>query len=72
MDPKAREQHARSLLGNPLLIELLEDMKTSAIRTWQTQQNPEKRDECWYTVRAINALALRIQNETKTPESKSP
>jgi len=65
MDIVMRQRLAEGLANNPLLTDLLGDMRTAAVLQWQSTPDQEKQQMAWHTVRAIDTLKNRLQAEFK-------
>ena len=57
----ARATHAENLERNPLLAELLRDMRQDAINTWIGSGSVAQREEQWFRVRVADDFAAKIQ-----------
>lgn len=51
-----REQHARSLLKNPLLPEMFDAIRDDVRETWENEADPERREQLWFELKATNDL----------------
>jgi hypothetical protein len=52
---------AQQLLDNPLLMTILAELDTDAVRTWRVGSNIEQREQAWHQMGAIQQLAHRIK-----------
>jgi hypothetical protein len=57
---------AQQLLDNPLLMAILAELDTDAVRTWRVGSNPEQREQAWHQMGAIQQLAHRIKGRIDT------
>lgn len=62
MDPERRKALAKSLANNPLLTELLDEIKSAAIRQWESTIDQQGHVAQWHKVRAVNELSAAIKN----------
>lgn len=63
-DAQIRASHAQRLLDDPILMQALADIRSTAIAKWEST-SPDKADErewAWMTVKNIN----RIEQELKS------
>lgn len=57
---------AQQLLDNPLLMTIIAELDTDAVRVWRTGSNPEQREQAWHQMAAIQQLAHRIKGRLET------
>ena len=57
---------AQQLLDNPLLMAILAELDTDAVRTWRSGSTPEQREQAWHQMAAIQQLAHRIKGRLDT------
>ena len=62
MDTEQRNRLAKSLRDNPLLHEILNELRIQAIRIWETSCDPETQVECWHKVRSIEQIRTYLKN----------
>jgi len=54
MTPERRAQLAKGLAKNPLLRELFEARAEDIRETWETEDDANKREQCWQDLRTLN------------------
>jgi len=61
MAPDLIQQQARALAGNPLLNQILDECRQTAIKRWESSSDPVVQSEAWSVVRAISQLQSQIK-----------
>ena len=56
IDQEKAARLARGLKSNPLLPELIDERALEIRETWETEQDPEKREQLWQQLQAANEL----------------
>lgn len=51
-----KTEAAKQLAKNPLLPELLDEIKADAVLAWESARTPEEREQCWHLVRALETV----------------
>lgn len=62
MDQEQKRQAARQLKGNPLLDELLQELRRELLDAWPTTAPAEAREKLWQEVNALENARERIQS----------
>jgi hypothetical protein len=64
---------AQALIDNPLLMDILAELDTNAVKTWRSGANPMQREAAWHEMMAVQSLVHRIRGriETKLIAEKS-
>jgi hypothetical protein len=60
MADERKPQLARQLAANPLLHEILDDCRQTAIRKWESSTDKDAHLEAWAMIRGVNQLRKTI------------
>lgn len=65
-----REEHAKSLLNDPLYNEAFDQLGESIFNTWANSsvQDVESREQCWLSLRLLERLRLHLTSIVETGE----
>ena len=65
-----REEHAKSLLNDPLYNEAFDQLAESIYNTWahSSVQDVESREQCWLSLRLLERLRLHLTSIVETGE----
>ena len=65
-----REEHAKSLLNDPLYNESFDQLAESIYNTWANSsvQDVESREQCWLSLRLLERLRLHLTSIVETGE----
>ncbi len=67
---RSREEHAKSLLNDPLYNESFDQLAESIYNTWANSsvQDVESREQCWLSLRLLERLRLHLTSIVETGE----
>lgn len=65
MTPEDRARRAAELLADPLIVEMIEKAKATAVREWEAAGNPLDREYCHAAYRAVSKLTRALLNEVE-------
>ena len=67
---RSREEHAKSLLNDPLYNEAFDQLGESIFNTWANSsvQDVESREQCWLSLRLLERLRLHLTSIVETGE----
>lgn len=70
MTNRNREEHAKSLLNDPLYNESFDKLAESIFNTWtQSSVNDvESREQCWLSLRLLERIRLHLTSIIETGE----
>ena len=65
-----REEHAKSLLNDPLYNESFDQLAESIYNTWANSsvQDVESREQCWLSLRLLERIRLHLTSIIETGE----
>jgi hypothetical protein len=63
MDAETRAAHARQLLDDPLLSEVLDSIEAAAINAWRTTNSSQQleREVAWYSIKAAERVRTTLK-----------
>ena len=67
---RSREEHAKSLLNDPLYNEAFDQLGESIFNTWANSSvnDVESREQCWLSLRLLERLRLHLTSIVETGE----
>ena len=67
---RSREEHAKSLLNDPLYNEAFDQLAESIYNTWahSSVNDVESREQCWLSLRLLERLRLHLTSIVETGE----
>tara|TARA_R100000458_G_C8275189_1_gene250185 strand:+ start:102 stop:338 length:237 start_codon:yes stop_codon:yes gene_type:complete len=67
---RSREEHAKSLLNDPLYNESFDQLAESIYNTWANSsvQDVESREQCWLSLRLLERIRLHLTSIIETGE----
>ena len=67
---RSREEHAKSLLNDPLYNESFDQLAESIYNTWANSsvQDVDSREQCWLSLRLLERLRLHLTSIVETGE----
>lgn len=57
---------AQALLSNPLLLAVLAELDSDAVRTWRAGSNAEQREQAWHQMMAVQRLGARLKSRLES------
>ena len=65
-----REEHAKSLLNDPLYNEAFDQLAESIYNTWANSsvQDVDSREQCWLSLRLLERIRLHLTSIIETGE----
>lgn len=55
-----KTEAAKQLANNPLLPELLDQIKADAVSAWESASTPVEREQCWQMVHALETVREHV------------
>jgi len=70
MTSRNREEHAKSLLNDPLYNESFDKLAESIFNTWtqSSVSDVESREQCWLSLRLLERIRLHLTSIIETGE----
>jgi len=67
---RSREEHAKSLLNDPLYNEAFDQLGESIFNTWANSSvnDVDSREQCWLSLRLLERLRLHLTSIVETGE----
>jgi hypothetical protein len=67
---RSREEHAKSLLNDPLYNESFDQLAESIYNTWANSsvQDVDSREQCWLSLRLLERIRLHLTSIIETGE----
>ena len=67
---RSREEHAKSLLNDPLYNEAFDQLGESIFNTWANSSvnDVESREQCWLSLRLLERIRLHLTSIIETGE----